>query len=145
MNKNQIKFIIILFVIALVLFFIFRGIKTREDKINKNKLPNKTEILTPTVDFSNQSRDSFRQAANNDRLKQIKSNLIGGINYEGLIIDYRPKIDTIIIFYEKSREEAVKKTNDFFKKQGIAELKRLKIEYIGLEKNTEEPPSGYFR
>lgn len=94
------------------------------------------ESVTPFVEtISPEAKDS---------INDIKQKLIGGHKFGDLTLEYREKNDLIIVFYQDSRSKAQEQTRQFFKDNGIDSLAGLNIEYIGLIKEEEEPPAGFF-
>ena len=79
-------------------------------------------------------------------LEEIKKQLT--TNYkidDSLNIEYRSKSDIFIVFYQGDEVQAKEKINSFFQKFTIpnSKIKELKIEYIGLDRGKDEPPSGF--
>lgn len=94
---------------------------------------------------SKQNNQEGESTQKTDKLSLLKEKLTNGYNLENITLEYHPNSDTIIVFYKEERSEAENKTQKFILDEGVKNLKDLKIEYIGEEKDKSEPPAGYFR
>ncbi len=130
--------------IFLFLLLVILSFSSRKKGGNENISP--TETLLPTkVIIQKRITPTPTLSDENLQLSTIKNKLINGYEFEDVVLDYRPKTDLIIVFYNQSKLEAQDQVVKFFKEEGINNLDVINIEYIGLKKDPEEPPAGYFR
>jgi len=128
--------------LMLLVTVLFLSIKKKEK--SENALPTKTPLPT-TVIVQKKPTSTPTISKEDGQLSLVKNKLIDGYEFEDIILDYRPKSDLIIVFYNRSKFEAQKQVIKFFKEEEVQNLEKVKIEYIGLKKELEEPPAGFFR
>lgn len=132
---------IFIFLTLFLTLFLF-SVRKKED--DKNLSPTKMPLPT-TVFIEKKPSLTPTRSTQERRLINVKNKLIDGFRFEDIILDYRQKSDLIIVFYPQSKEKAKEKVKRFFNQQGINDISNLNFEYIGLKKEPEEPPAGFFR
>lgn len=130
--------------ILLLLFLIILSFSSRRKEDNKNLFP--TITLFPTeVIIQKRVTPTPTPLGESLQLAIVKNKLIDGYKFEDIILDYRQGPDLIIVFYHTSKSLAQEQVKKFFEKEGISDFNSVKLEYIGLRKDPEEPPAGFFR
>lgn len=130
--------------ILLLLFLIILSLSSRKKEENKNISP--TETLLPTeIIIQKRVIPTPTLSGESLWLSIVKNKLINGYKFEDIILDYRPKSDLIVVFYPTSKSLAQEQVKKFFEKEGMSDFNSVKLEYIGLRKDPEEPPAGFFR
>lgn len=141
--KSRIKFIIIFLIfIFLILSGFYIISENRKKNLTKNTNLNQIKSIESNEVLPLKNIDNVK---NKRKIKEIKEKLIGGLDFEDIVIEYRPKIDKVIVFYSNTKEEASQKFKKFIKKEGINEINNFKLEFIGLKRGDEEMPAGFGR
>lgn len=124
-------------ILSVIVIFLYFQNKKKQSKlvevISKNYLP-PTKIPL--------SKQKFNQ--NEQNISKLKSQLVQGVQWEDIFLEYRPSADIIVIFYFGEKKEAERKADQFFSQKNI-NPQNLKIEYIGLQKDKEEAPFGFYQ
>ncbi len=78
------------------------------------------------------------------KLTELKSKFTKNSEFRSIIVEFKSKSDTFVIYYKLSKEQGENDFKELLRQNGLRVTADIKIEYIGLTKGDDEPPRGFF-
>ena len=126
------KIILVIFLLSFILLILFLAVSSLTKKSQQS---GKDSLINPQIN----------RAENPDPTKtipiispiptrtKVDLKLLTAQNYNNIIIEYRYRSQTYVIYYQGNEDQAKEEFGDFMKKNGIKDIRNLKTFYVSLD------------